>query len=80
MYTIYMSALDQPSSGEVMEPESHMELREGEGLRSENLRPGLGRKRCIVPLNYVDRLWGIWGSYYNTPKAMFYLLKIVRPS
>ena len=50
MYTMYMSTLDQPSSGEVMEPESHMELREGEGLRSENLRPGLGRKRCIVPL------------------------------
>ena len=20
-------------------------------------------------------LWGIWGSYYNTPKAIFYLLK-----
>ena len=23
----------------------------------------------------VDRIWGIWGSYYNKPKAMFYLLK-----
>ena len=23
----------------------------------------------------VDRLWGIWGSYYNIPKAIFYLLK-----
>ena len=24
---------------------------------------------------YVDRLWGIWGSYYHIPKAFFYLLK-----
>ena len=23
----------------------------------------------------VDRIWGIWGSYYNMPKAIFYLLK-----
>ena len=23
----------------------------------------------------VDRIWGIWGFYYNVPKAMFYLLK-----
>ena len=23
----------------------------------------------------VDRIWGIWGSYYNLPKAIFYLLK-----
>ena len=23
----------------------------------------------------VDRIWGIWGSYYNIPKAVFYLLK-----
>ena len=23
----------------------------------------------------VDRVWGIWGSYYNTPKAIFYLPK-----
>ena len=22
-----------------------------------------------------DRIWGIWGSYYNIPKAIFYLLK-----
>ena len=22
----------------------------------------------------VDRIWGIWGSYYNIPKAIFYLL------
>ena len=24
----------------------------------------------------VDRIWGIWGSYCNIPKAMFYLLKV----
>ena len=23
----------------------------------------------------VDRIWGIWGSYYNMPNAIFYLLK-----
>ena len=23
----------------------------------------------------VDRIWGIWGSYYNIPKTIFYLLK-----
>ena len=29
----------------------------------------------IVPLKYVDRRWGIRGSYYNIPRAIFYLLK-----
>ena len=28
----------------------------------------------IVPLQ-VDRVWGTWGSCYNKPKAIFYLLK-----
>ena len=23
----------------------------------------------------VDRLWDIWGPYYNVPRAIFYLLK-----
>ena len=23
----------------------------------------------------VDRIWGIWGPYYNIPKAIFYLLQ-----
>ena len=23
----------------------------------------------------LSRIWGIWGSYYNIPKAIFYLLK-----
>ena len=23
----------------------------------------------------IDRIWGIWGSYYSIPKAIFYLLK-----
>ena len=27
----------------------------------------------IVPL--VDRIWGIWGPYYNIPKAILYLHK-----
>ena len=31
------------------------------------------RFRVIVP-PFVDRRWGIWGSYYNIPKAIFYLL------
>ena len=24
---------------------------------------------------FIDRIWGIWGSYYNIPKAIFYLLQ-----
>ena len=24
----------------------------------------------------VDRIWGIWASYYNIPRAIFYLLKV----
>ena len=24
---------------------------------------------------YVDRMWCIWGSFYDLPKAMFYLLQ-----
>ena len=31
--------------------------------------------RTIVPLKSVDRIWGICGSYYKIPKAIFYLLK-----
>ena len=27
----------------------------------------------IVPLQSIE--WGIWGSYYKIPKAIFYLLK-----
>ena len=23
----------------------------------------------------LSRIWGIWGSYYNIPKARFYVLK-----
>ena len=23
----------------------------------------------------LGRIWGIWGSYYNIPRAIFYLLK-----
>ena len=24
---------------------------------------------------YVDRIWGLWGSHYNMPKAVFYVRK-----
>ena len=34
---------------------------------------GLGLRVYSPP--EVDRMWGIWGSCYNTPKAIFYLLK-----
>ena len=30
---------------------------------------------CYSPLQ-VDRIWDIKGSYYNRPKAIFYLLKV----
>ena len=27
-------------------------------------------------MGYIGyRIWGIWGSYYNIPKAIFYVLK-----
>ena len=38
------------------------------------LAPALNPIVYSPPL--VDRIWGIWGSYYNIPKAViFYLLK-----
>ena len=43
---------------------------------------GLGLSACgYLCLSYsyspheVDRIWGIWRSYYNVPKAIFCLLK-----
>ena len=27
------------------------------------------------PMSPLSRIWGIWGSYYNIPKTIFYLLK-----
>ena len=30
---------------------------------------------CAYSPPQVDRIWGIWGSYCNIPKAIFYLLK-----
>ena len=29
----------------------------------------------VYGLLKVDRTWGTWGSYYNIPKAIFYLLR-----
>ena len=29
----------------------------------------------VTGLKFRDRIWCIWGSYYNIPKAIFYLLK-----
>ena len=34
---------------------------------------GLGFRAYSPP--EADRIWGIWRSYYNIPKAIFYLLK-----
>ena len=41
-------------------------------LLEENLRAAGFRVYCRP---YVDRIWGIWRSYSNIPKAIFYLLK-----
>ena len=30
---------------------------------------------AYIAAPHVDRIWGICGSYYNIPKALFYLLK-----
>ena len=29
----------------------------------------------IWGLGFKDSIWGFWGSYYNLPEAIFYLLK-----
>ena len=29
----------------------------------------------LYGLPQIDRIWGIWGSYYNIPEGIFYLLK-----
>ena len=31
--------------------------------------------RFRVRAPYIHRIWGKWGSYYDSPKAIFYLLK-----
>ena len=41
---------------------------------SKDLLGREGRSYMYSPPQ-VDRIWGIWGSYFNIPKAMFYLLK-----
>ena len=34
-----------------------------------------GQCQLVYSPPLVDRIWGIWGSYYDMPKAIFYLLK-----
>ena len=34
----------------------------------------LPKQVVICPIKELDRTWGICGSYYNIPKAMFYIL------
>ena len=62
-------------------------IRRGGGVGGRGLQNGLQppasnpkqveRSGCGVYCGFsqVDRIWGIWGSYYNIPKAIFYLLK-----
>ena len=33
------------------------------------------KKEVCATVDMVVRIWGIWGSHDNIPKAMFYLLK-----
>ena len=49
-------------------------------LFSEKVHQSKERRDCIDTARIysppsVDRLYGIWGSYYNIPAAIFYLLK-----
>ena len=39
--------------------------------------PGCENGKTLKPYSppEVDRIWGVWGSYYNIFKAIFYLLK-----
>ena len=48
-------------------------LLEGSSLHQGDFREPLNPKSCTTP--EVDRIWGIWGSCYNTPEATFFLLK-----
>ena len=36
---------------------------------------GLGHRIFAVESPVLDRICGIWGSYYNIHKAIFYLIK-----
>ena len=43
------------------------------GARHHDKHFVLGEWTCSPPS--VDRIWGIWGSYYDMPRAIFYLLE-----
>ena len=50
---------------------------QGIGVRSWTGPCAMARRllaRTSSP-SQVDRIWGIWGSYYTMPKAVFYLLQ-----
>ena len=51
---------------------SHLQIR-FQSSNSGSRRLGVWRWAHNPPK--VDRIWGIWGSNYNIPKAIFYLLK-----
>ena len=49
-------------------------------MKAQRLAVGqLGSGIFLAPKPYsppeVERIWGMWGSYYNIPKPIFYLLK-----
>ena len=35
----------------------------------------MGLQKSLTLGSEVDGIWGIWGSCYNLPKAIFHLLK-----
>ena len=43
-------------------------------LEEHLIQAGVG-ELWVYSRPQVDRIWGTWGSYYNMPKAIFYLLK-----
>ena len=44
---------------------------------TQTTRAASDKPESLLPYSpsQVDRIWGMWGSYYKIPKAIFYLLK-----
>ena len=65
--------MGNPHVGLVAEKALGLNLQSFERFEAPCESPGIGFL-AYGPL-LVDRRWGIWGSCYNIPKAMFYLLE-----
>ena len=70
IYTGYIGIMEKKMEVTINNRNSHLRLlRAGTILRS-GCKPARGYRPPLV-----HRVWGMLGSYYNIPKAKFYLLK-----